>query len=105
MKGGDIKNRVMPKRQIVKACCGKKALIIYFDSAFKKEHISIFNTHGYSAPQQYTKAGIMYLRKDTLTAIATFGSKHANVRCGGQQCLKYIEEFEKIAEEILASSS
>ena len=93
----------LTRRQTVKACCGKKALIIYFDHAFNKGHLDAFNKYGFVSPQQYSKAGILFLKKDTLTITGTFGSKHVNVRCGGQQCPKYVDDFEKIAEKILTS--
>ena len=93
----------MIRRQIVKACCGKKAVIIHFDSAFNKGHLDIFSKYGFTSPQQYTKAGVLYLRKDTMTVTGTFGSKHVNIRCGGQNCPKYIDDFEKLAEKVLAS--
>lgn len=95
----------MPRRQTVKACCGRKAVIIHFDSAFNRGHLAKFHRHGYTSPPQYTKTGVLYLKKDSMTVTGTFGSKHVNIRCRGLACAKFIDAFEKLAEQILLSKA
>lgn len=94
----------MAIRKTLKSCCGKKALTLYFNVPFTKEHVSAFTQQGYTTSNQYTKAGMLHLKKDVLTVTSVFGSKRANIRCASQKCERLVDEFERSAEEILAST-
>lgn len=95
----------MPIRQKIPTCCGNSALIIHFDFAFKKDYLDEFSARGYINPSLYTRAGLLYLRKGTMTATCAFGSKKITIKCGGRNCPQQIDEFEKMAEQVLASSN
>ena len=83
------------KREI-KACCGKKQLIIKINIAFDKEHLSIFKQSGFPFLSQYFDAGMIYIEDSGLIATGTLGSNELRIKCKNQTCQKSISKLERI---------
>ena len=91
------------KRTIVKSCCGGSggSVMLYLDRPITRNHLQIFKDNGYTIPPHYENQGILYLRKDTLVATASFGMTKINVKVGQHNREQQLTAFEQLLEEAL----
>jgi hypothetical protein len=93
----------MVERRVTKGCCGKTAVLITVSKPVRKEHIPLFTEAGFIVPENYVRAGLLYVKKGGLIATCTFGICNINVRCPGHSCEDLIKQFEDILRKIESS--
>jgi len=82
-----------------RSCCGNSdSITIHTDKPIKKEQVQIFIDSGYTVPTHYTNNGIFYVRKETLTASASFGMRKFNVKVGNHRKQEQLDEFCRVLE-------
>lgn len=102
----------MIKKTILKAsscnCSGGTKLSIAFPIGITKEFIKSCKNAGFIDQEQYTQAGLLYLRKGTVTVSGAICLKNASIFCSGlpaKQCEQEIDDVLQLLETILNSQS
>lgn len=94
------------KRIQTKACCGGGGYTFVLDVPINKRALSAFQDAGYRTSDVYTKVGVFFIEKRSVTASGPFGGTKIHVRCGGSpvcpQLLDELEDVFKIAATIPA---
>lgn len=89
-----------------KACCGGGGYTLILDVPINKRAISAFQSKGYRTSEVYTKVGVFFVEKSSVTASGPFGGTKIHIRCGGSsicpQLLDELEDVFKIAATIPA---
>ena len=93
------------KRRVIQACCGRKSFIFEIEKPIRKFQISILEGAGYSAPDNFKKAGIFYVRKGNLVATASYGTRMVKIRCHGNTCAEQLDQFENILEQAINTTT
>jgi hypothetical protein len=87
------------KKYDVKACCGKKSVVIETDFPFFKAHNNTFSLKNYKTQENYIKSGMIYIENDYLIGIIGIGSNKIKISCkkdceeGIQFLIKDLEHF------------
>lgn len=93
----------MITRHIVKSCCGSSGFIFETDKPIRKFQIKIFKEAGYLVPENFSAAGLFYVQKDFLIATASFGANKISVRCNGDKCSDYLDQFQLHLETAIST--
>lgn len=78
------------------SCCGASSFIFNVSTPIKRSHLHFFIDEGYTAPKNFSEAGIFYITNGSITATSSFGSTKINVRCNGEECQDLVNKFEQI---------
>lgn len=88
----------MITRHIVKSCCNSNGFIFEIDKPIRKSQMKIFQEAGYLVPETFLAAGLFYVQKEFLIATASFGANKISVRCNGDKCSDYLDQFQSHLE-------
>jgi len=91
----------MITRHLVKSCCGSNGLVFEMDKPIRKFQIKIFKEAGYLVPENFLAAGLFYVQKEFLIATASFGANKISVRCNGDKCPSYLDDFQACLEKAI----
>lgn len=88
------------ERIIVRACCGKTALIFKTDQPVTKTHIESLKKIGFNEFPHFTTAGILYV--DNLDFIITgpIGSDRLTVKCKHIECAEKLNNLEVLLQQL-----
>lgn len=93
----------MITRHIVKSCCNSNGFVFEMDKPIRKSQMKIFKEAGYLVPDNFLVAGLFYVQKDFLIATASFGSNKISVRCNGEKCSDYLDNFQFNLEKAIST--
>lgn len=91
----------MITRHIVKSCCGSNGYVFEMDKPIRKSQMKIFQEAGYHVPENFMAAGLFYVQRDFLIGTASFGTNKITVRCNGDRCSSYLDDFQLCLEKAI----
>ena len=65
--------------------CSKKTIYLVFDFPLEVKHLDVFIAQGFTINKSYAMRGMLYISKDGLVAIGTFGANRLEVRASNNE--------------------
>lgn len=84
----------------IKECCGGSSTSLKLDGSISSDMIAHFCNYGFKESGHFTKNGILYLQNENVVLSGAIGSNTISVKCKSNNCLEYLNEIEKILENI-----
>lgn len=83
----------MIKKNKLKGCCGSLVYLLETENTISKLHIEPFKKAGYSVPNMYAKANMLFVEKKGIIAHGTFGSKRMQVKVNSPDNNTLLDQF------------
>jgi len=88
------------ERIIVRACCGKTALIFKTDQPVTKVHIESLKKMGFNESTHFTTAGILYVDNSDFIITGPLGSDRLTVKCKHAECTEKLNNLEVLFQQL-----
>jgi hypothetical protein len=88
------------ERIIVRACCGKTALIFKTDQPVTKSHIESLIKIGFIESTHFTAAGLLYVDNSDFIITGPLGSDRLTVKCKHAECTQKLNNLEVLFQQL-----
>lgn len=82
------------ERVLVKACCGKAAIIFKIGKPITTEFIGALADKGFMERPNFTKAGLLYMDNPALILTGSIGTDRLHISCKLKECDQKLNELE-----------
>lgn len=88
------------ERFTTQACCGRTSQIFKTDRPITSGDIESLKKLGFIEATHFTKAGILYVDNPDLIVTGPIGSDRLQVKCKIQDCVKKVNDFEVLLQQL-----